>query len=93
MIIGNENPNHLSHSGQFCRASGIRTLTSVPWPGTPLIISSPPSSKARSRIPRIPSDLAAESCSSLTPLPLSWTSRFRPPRSLASRMFTWVALA
>ena len=87
LISSNENSD-LTHSGRARWASGIRTLTVVLFSGTPLMVSSPPSSKTRSRIPRIPSDLPAESSSSLIPLPLSWTSKTRTPPSLASRMFT-----
>ena len=65
-----------------CLESGIMTLTMVPFPGIPLIVSVPPSNRTLSRIPKIPSDVVAESCSSLIPWPLSRTSRIRSPFSL-----------
>src|SRR5204863_4051693 len=38
-------------------ATGTRTVTAVPCPGEPLILNSPPSSSARSRMPRSPREL------------------------------------
>src|SRR5690348_1506042 len=71
MVIGDKDPDHLSSFGGVGWVSGIRTLTVVPAPRVPAMVTSPPSSRARSRIPRIPSELPAVSCSSLTPPPLS----------------------
>jgi hypothetical protein len=59
------------NSGYLRSGCGIRTLTAVPFPGAPLMVSSPPSSRARSRIPRIPRDRPSERCSSPIPWPLS----------------------
>src|ERR1700722_2143560 len=69
MIIGNQHPDHAFYSATL--ESGMRTLTVVPLPRVLLIVSVPPSKRARSRIPKIPSENLPERPSSLMPLPLS----------------------
>src|SRR3984893_2640241 len=68
MIVGKEHPDHTTCCRSREANKGMHTLTRVPRFGAPLIRNLPPSSKTRSRIPKMPSDSLAESCSSVTPI-------------------------
>jgi len=56
-------PRFALYGNPECR----RGAPAIPCPGEPLMVSSPPISRARSRIPRIPRDGLPEICSSLIP--------------------------
>src|SRR6185436_9691798 len=84
MVIGDED-FHLAF------LNGIVTDTRVPWPGEPLILTSPPKSSARSCMPSRPSDFFACSSLSWMPTPLSTTSSETSAALTASSMSTRVA--
>src|SRR5213075_2427783 len=78
VVVGDDD-FHVGHA--FC-FMGMETDTRVPWPGVPVIFTSPPKSSARSCMPRRPSDFLPFKSSSAMPTPLSTTSR--PTRSALS---------
>ena len=64
----------------------MRAFTRCPGSATRPSKTRRPAASA-SRIPRMPSDPLAESCSSITPTPLSWTSSIKASPSLASYVY------
>src|SRR5690606_4402644 len=72
---------------------GIVTATRVPCPGVPVMLTSPPKSKALSCIPSSPSDLRPCRSSSAMPTPLSVTSSRSWSSASSSSMSTRVARA
>src|SRR5207302_4840407 len=90
VIVTNED-SHRPVSRHWRR--GILTLTRVPSPGALWIATSPPKARARSRIPRSPSDLTLVRAACGMPAPSSRTSSTTLSRVLARTMRAAVARA
>ena len=74
VIIGHE---HADHGGACLgHLSGTQAVSFVPFPVSPLSSMNPPRSRARSRMPRMPSEPWPACAASGSPLPLSVTSRY-----------------
>src|ERR1043166_2369259 len=72
---------------------GMRTVTVVPWPGRPLMLTWPPNKAARSRMPHRPMERVLAISASEMPRPLSWMTSRTWPASRLKRTSTRVACA
>src|SRR2546427_2307730 len=93
VIVHDENANHRSGRLWPWGAGGNHAATRVPPPERGATSNTPPSTAARSRIPKIPSERGPVVPASVIPPPSSLTSRVTQSLFTPSSMFTRVAPA